>query len=122
MNWQSKTKEDGGVQAVNIPERIKPAKLKKFSKGKSLECRLCYSRYSLADIMNGTYNLETYICSYCYADMQRKPHPQSCFGKPTFILLDGTRLPGYDPEARDCNRLCPDRELCKRIVLIEETV
>ena len=84
---------------------------------KVLECLLCQQRYSMEDIRNGLYQLETLVCSACYAKMQRQPHHISCFGKPTFILLNGKHLYGYNPKAEECRTKCPDRRVCSRIIL-----
>ena len=84
---------------------------------KILECLLCLRRYSEADILGGLYWLETKVCSYCYAEMQQKPHHISCFGKPTTILPNGKRLYGYNPKVEECASWCPDRKICARIVV-----
>lgn len=83
----------------------------------ALECLLCEQRFSRQEIERGEYRLETMICSYCYARMQRAPYERCCFGKPTLIQLDGKRLYGYNPKAEECERICPDRVVCRLIVL-----
>ena len=86
--------------------------------GKLLECLYCTLRYTEERILAGAYQTDTMICSACYADEQRKPHAESCFGKPTFIIMPGGRkLLGYSSTAFTCTRICPDREICKRIVI-----
>ena len=82
---------------------------------KVLECLLCKERYSQADIEAGLYQLETFVCSFCYAKMQKQPHHVSCFGKPTYILPN-KRLFGYNPNTPECARWCPDRKVCSRII------
>ena len=110
-DWRSKVPAD----------KIKPGK-KKVPKGecKALECRICLIRHSREDILRGNYQLQTFICSFCYAQMQNRPYEQSCFGKPTLVLLNGKRLLGYDPEAPECQSLCQDRDICRRIVFPED--
>lgn len=84
---------------------------------KSLECLLCFRRYSLEDIKDGLYRIETGVCSFCYAELQKKSHNEACFGKPSVRLPEGKTLLGYNSKAVECNRLCQDRELCRSIVL-----
>jgi hypothetical protein len=113
----------GGVCRIDKPSDRdnKPKKQKRITSStyKALECRICYLHYSVEDILSGLYRLETMICGFCYANMQRKPHRISCFGKPDVIRPDGKRLAGYNPEARECKSLCPDRILCAQIVAPE---
>ena len=82
---------------------------------KALECLICMERYSRDDVLTGLYRIETKVCSECYSRMQAAHHSKSCFAKPDFILLDGTRLLGYSPTARECRELCPDRTLCASV-------
>jgi len=85
---------------------------------KSLECLLCRRRYSLNDIAKGNYQIETKICSPCYLIMQEAPREKSCFGKPGVLLPDGTKLYGYDPVVKECQELCPDRLVCRKLFRI----
>lgn len=94
-----------------------PKRPKVVGKGKFLECLICTERFSEEEILSGKYRLETMICSYCYSRLQRKPHHQSCFGKPTTNLPDGKRLLGYNAKALECKELCPDREVCRLVIL-----
>jgi hypothetical protein len=92
------------------------------SNSKILECLLCLRRYSREDILAGLYRLETLICSPCYAKMQGQAltpacYARSCFGKPSIMIFGGRRLRGYNPAAKECNKLCPDREVCRRVIL-----
>lgn len=114
-NWREGT--PGGTRLIELPDKDIRGKRKRKQSSlfKALECLLCFARYSNEDILNGTYNIETFICSFCYERMQQSPHNISCFGKPTFIEND-KRLYGYQPESKECNQLCPDREICKRVV------
>ena len=82
---------------------------------KFIECLRCFERYSLQDIADGRYWIGTFICTSCYAKMQAKPHDQSCFGKVTAVE-DGCKLLGYDPQAEECSKWCPDRRLCADVV------
>lgn len=88
-------------------------------KGK-LECLICFERHSAEDVARGDYQLSTMVCSACYRKMQLAPHRVSCFGKPTFILLSGKKLLGYDPDSEECGSSCPDRSVCCRIVSRED--
>lgn len=85
---------------------------------KVLECVTCSRLFSLEDVLNGLYQLQTLVCSYCYARMQALPYEKSCFGKP-MAVAGGRRLYGYDPDARECREECPDRELCRQVFLDE---
>lgn len=121
-NWREEAHKSGRLKHVNLLDESKTfeRKVKRRKKHKrsckALECIICTLRFSSEDVHNGVYNIQTFVCSYCYAEMQQKPHYQSCFGKPTFILLNGKRELGYDPNARECRDSCPDRVLCQRIV------
>ncbi len=97
-----------------VRQQVNPAEFK------GLECLLCFVRYSFNDVLEGLYQLETMVCSKCYALMQAGPYRISCFGKPTIIFQNGKRLYGYNPKAEECSHLCPDRNICRRIVY-EET-
>lgn len=83
---------------------------------KLLECATCFERYSREEIETGLYQLKTMVCSKCYARAQKLPHERSCFGKPTVNLPSGKKLLGYNPLTEACSRLCPDREICARVV------
>ena len=88
----------------------------------SVECLLCARRYSEIDILEGRYWLETMVCSECYADMQKKPHELSCFGKPTWVnYWPHKKLLGWWPESEECSLLCPDRKVCARIMRSSKT-
>lgn len=85
---------------------------------RALECILCSQRYSREDILSGMYQLETFICSPCYAKMQRAPYEVSCFGKTCgYIPHLNKRLYGYKEDAVECRDVCPDRNICRRAVL-----
>ena len=99
-----------------VPARTPP------KDSKLLECLRCQRRYSRSEIVAGLYRLETMVCSYCYAALQKAPHAVCCFGKPTTILLDGTKLLGYDPACPECRNLCPDSALCALIVDPDSTL
>lgn len=88
----------------------------KSGKQKELECILCRKRYSLDDILKGAYRLETMVCSFCYASLQKQPYDISCFGKPTVILPNNQKLLGYSPKAPECQRFCPDRKVCALVM------
>jgi hypothetical protein len=96
--------------------KIRKKRRKKLHRCPALECLLCKTRFTEEKVVRGDYNIETFICSSCYKKMQDKPHEQSCFGKPTTIFLNGKKHLGYEPEAVECTKLCPDRILCQRIV------
>ncbi len=81
-----------------------------------VECTICAKRFSSADIEAGEYCLETMVCYNCYSMMQQLPHSISCFGKPTFITIGGTRRLGYDERSVECQSICPDRTVCARIM------
>ncbi len=82
---------------------------------KVIECLTCRERYSREDVLSGLYQITTKVCGECYSKMQASPHTVSCFGKTTAVQLDGTRLLGYDPDARECRELCPDAKLCASV-------
>ena len=82
---------------------------------KALECLTCRARYSRDDVLSGLYQISTKVCGECYARMQAAPHSVSCFGKPTTVMPDGSRLPGYDADAVECRELCPDAALCASV-------
>ena len=84
---------------------------------KALECLLCLRRFSRAEVLRGLYRLETMVCSFCYARMQKAPVSVSCFGKPTTILLNGKRELGYEKEDPECASRCPDRDVCRKVVM-----
>ena len=83
---------------------------------KILECLLCFERYSVKQILAGEYQLETMICSYCYAKMQQAPYEKSCFGKPSQMINGVKKHLGYNPLAPECRERCPDRNVCRRIM------
>ena len=112
-----------GVSAVGNPDDFKEPKYKKkieTSGVRSIECIICKKLYSKSDILKGQYQIETLICSYCYAKMQRAPSSQSCFGKPTVMFPDGNRQYRYNINAKACREHCPDRSVCRRIVLNDD--
>lgn len=117
-NWRNKAIDSGRAYDRPDVDTGRHRKKKKIVKHpcKALECLLCTLRFSIDDILSGAYNIETFICSLCYAEMQQKPHEQNCFGKPTFILTSGKHALGYEPIAKECQDVCPDRMICKRIV------
>lgn len=82
-----------------------------------LGCARCARWYSLDDVRQGNYWLETMVCSYCYAEMQASPYQKSCFGKPMLIWPSGKREYGYNPKAWECSTVCPDREICRKILV-----
>ena len=79
-----------------------------------LECVRCRNRHSVESILNGDYILETFVCGVCYATMQQMPYSQSCFGKSTDVTR---KLNGYNPNARECQYVCPDRNVCSIVVM-----
>lgn len=84
--------------------------------GKLLECLLCEQKYSREDIKRGMYQISTMICSPCYARMQRMPYERSCFGKGS-EMVNGIKVKfGNEPGAKECQSLCPDRFICRKIV------
>jgi len=85
---------------------------------KDLECLICRLRYSKQEVLAEVYCIETFVCYHCYAHMQSQPHHVSCFGKPTVILktMGDKKLLGYNPKADVCQRICPDRKLCSKVV------
>jgi hypothetical protein len=83
----------------------------------ALECLLCQAKYSRVQILAGEYDSETLVCSKCYAIMQKMPHEKSCFGKPSMRFLSGKVQQGYDAAAVECNRICPDRTVCRKIIV-----
>jgi len=87
-----------------------------------LSCLLCKRRYSEEDVRHGLYWPQTYICSRCYGRMQAAPYEVSCFGKPTEVdMCTGRKRLGYDSRSLECNRLCPDRDICALVfAAIEE--
>jgi hypothetical protein len=108
----------GGVTHRKPPKPPKkPKKPKKpwaASKALVLECVRCAQRYNVGAFYQNNYQLETYVCSYCYREMQLAAHEVCCFGKPSYKLRAGQRrLYGFDPNAEECAFICPDRELCR---------
>lgn len=92
-----------------------PVKTKKRGVEKTkkiLECVLCIQRYSLSDVESGRYHLETLVCSPCYASMQAASFSVSCFGKPSEV---GKKEKGYVAEDQECQSLCPDRKVCRKL-------
>ncbi len=111
LNAKGKARADG-----DPPERQKPER----TDVKVLECVACRARYSRDDVEDGLYWVETLTCSSCYADFQRRPYRQSCFGKPCVMVPteDGKgRMVerGHDPKAVECSTLCVDRNVCSRL-------
>ena len=81
-----------------------------------LGCLLCKHRFSRQDIADGLYWPQTYICSSCYARLQQAPLDVSCFGKWTEVdAYTGHQHLGYDAKALECRKVCPDREVCKKV-------
>jgi hypothetical protein len=84
-----------------------------------LECVRCELRYSIEDINSGLYELETFTCGFCYAAMQKAPHQQACFSKPTKVQRTTSgisKIRGYEAEAIECSTYCPDRNVCRRLL------
>ena len=86
-----------------------------------LECLLCRERFARKDLEDGTYRLETMVCSFCYARMQSAPYAQSCFGKATVKILTEEDLErtveyGYNPVAEECSFHCPDSVVCRLVI------
>lgn len=92
--------------------------------GKVLPCVECLERFTAQDVEDGNYFPKTMMCLRCYVALQRKPRGVSCFGKPQVILAYRTQpqLLGYNPRARECQGLCPDREVCRAFVRGELTL
>jgi hypothetical protein len=82
----------------------------------TLECVLCGQRYTREDIERGWYVTSTLVCAFCYRAMQSMPYERSCFGKPTVEWEDGRVQYGYDPQAIECFKWCPDRHVCRKVV------
>ncbi len=86
-----------------------------------VECVECKKSFTRTEVLEGLWSPETLVCSYCYARLQKSPHSISCFGKPTQVDRRGKLIGlGYDSKAEECRSLCPDRKICKRIVLGEK--
>jgi len=82
-----------------------------------LHCSTCTRQFTVDDAENGVFQMVTMRCAYCYKEAQRKPHNQSCFGKPTVILSNGRKLLGYNHKSAECNSWCVDRSVCRLVVL-----
>lgn len=67
------------------------------------KCQLCPLIYSVKDVEAGKFFPSTGICRRCYKKMQRSS--VTCFGKQ------------YTQEAQECRHECPDREICRVMVL-----
>lgn len=80
--------------------------------GPLVECTLCYSKFTLADIEAGKYFVSTNVCAGCYRKAVHSPYSVTCFGKPTT-----SKGYGFNPKALACKRLCPDRAICEGVVL-----
>ena len=81
-----------------------------------LGCVRCSRRFSQNDILSGLYQIETFVCSYCYAEMQQASYEKSCFGKPMLRLPTGRLLFGWNSKAWECTQICPDRNLCRKVL------
>jgi hypothetical protein len=79
---------------------------------KVLECVECRKGHSEWDVKGGKFFITTMMCLACYQRMQRSPHRECCFGKPTVVRGNKTWY-GYDPRARECAGECPDRHICR---------
>ena len=100
--------------ATDAPERARTRRNKQNTC--ALECLTCRERYSREDVLSGLYQIVTKVCSNCYGRMQASPHNVSCFGKPTTIMPDGSKLLGYESESQECRITCPDGALCAAVV------
>ena len=75
----------------------------------------------MQELESGQYNVLTLVCGSCYVRMQKAPYHVSCFGKPTIVDQEGKLLfRGYSAKAEECQRWCPDRALCREVVLGEK--
>lgn len=89
--------------------------------GPQVECLLCYTKFGLSALESGLYQITTMICSNCYKRMQEQPVEQSCFGKPTIVDQKGKLLQrAYHPDAVECQKYCPDKNICKTVLLGEQ--
>ena len=79
-----------------------------------LECSACGRELSVKAAEDGMYDLSAMVCGYCYAAWQNMPYEVSCFGKPT--MMQKPKKLGFDPEAEECQRHCPDRIACARVL------
>jgi hypothetical protein len=109
----------GGVNANrSLPGLVKKedwSRILNLSRKPILECLICGRRCSVEETCRGHYRLETMICVWCYQARQQADFPEDCFGKPT-TREGAKRLLGYNPEARECKTLCPDRAVCRLVV------
>lgn len=87
---------------------------------KLIGCTRCTRKYSVSDIREGLFQIETMVCSFCYAEMQAMPYKRCCFGKPSLILPSGKKLLGYNEKALECSEICPDRNICRRVIFGEK--
>ena len=82
-----------------------------------MECLLCERTFNRDEIERGLLDVYTLVCSYCYKALQERPYAASCFGKPTVLLPSGERTAvGYSLTAPECQRWCPDRFVCRKVV------
>lgn len=76
-------------------------------------CVLCAGRFSVRDIRRGRYFVSTSICRECYEKGQQQDHSTWCFGK-TDVTVNGKVVKfGYNAQAIECKKECPDRLICK---------
>lgn len=82
------------------------------------ECVLCRTRFNEEDVRELEYFPSTQVCAKCYERGQQADYTVWCFGKPNVRALSGHILDyGYDADARACREECPDRKLCRLVVL-----
>ena len=85
-----------------------------------VQCVLCEREFTPEQIQEGLLDLGTMVCGYCYLAMQKKSYAASCFGKPTVYRMIGGKpefiYVGYHPQAVECQRWCPDRKVCRKVV------
>lgn len=82
---------------------------------KLFECVECKETFSALDVRRGKFFVSTLVCEACYWLMKNGPYELSCFGKETVVRGNKTFY-GYDPDARECRRECPDRYICRVFV------
>lgn len=71
---------------------------------KTLQCTLCESKFDEQAIKELKFFPSTMICSNCYDEA--KKDSDVCFGKKK----------QYSSKLLVCNKICPDRKICKLYV------
>lgn len=80
-----------------------------------LECLLCRRGVTSEEVRLGLFQLSSNVCNQCYRKMQDSPYEKSCFGKVT--IVHPKRQLGYNPNAIECKELCPDRVVCRKVIM-----